>query len=50
MDSIETALQHPENFKNFFWTPDLNVYGFAKKGQIIETMDQWKNVNRRLNY
>jgi hypothetical protein len=44
MENIQSALQAPENYKNFFWTPDLNIYGFAQKGQIIETMDQWNKV------
>jgi hypothetical protein len=44
METISDALHSPENFKRFFWTPDLNVYGFAENGQIIETIDHWKKV------
>jgi hypothetical protein len=45
MANIQNALEAPENFKNFFWTPDMHVYGFAQRGQIVETMDHWKRLN-----
>jgi hypothetical protein len=49
MNTIKDALRSPENFKNFFWTPDLNVYGFAEKDDIIETIDYWKKVYKNQN-
>ena len=37
--SIEQKLVDPRNYKQFFWTPDMEVFGFGTVGQIKATTD-----------
>ena len=39
MIQIENKLANPKNYKQFFWTPDLNVFGFGTLVQIKATTD-----------
>ena len=39
MIQIEHKLANPKNYKQFFWTPDLNVFGFGTLVQIKATTD-----------
>lgn len=43
MQNIQNQLQSPQNYRKFFWTPDLNVYGFASNNEMRSKMDQWKD-------
>lgn len=44
MKSIQKQLENPHNFRRFFWTPDYNIYGFAPKDEISQTMGHWKKL------
>ena len=37
--SIEQKLVDPRNYKQFFWTPDMEVFGFGTVSQIKATTD-----------
>ena len=49
MKNIQSQLQNPLNFRRFFWTPDLNVYGFASKTKINETIGVWSKLNKKMS-
>ncbi len=36
---LEKKLYSPQNFKQFFWTPDFNCYGFGTINEIKQTTD-----------
>ena len=37
--TIEEKLVDPRNYKQFFWTPDLELFGFGTVSQIKATTD-----------
>ena len=37
--TIENKLVDPRNYKQFFWTPDMEVFGFGTVTQIKATTD-----------
>ena len=37
--ALEHKLAQPQNYRQFFWTPDYNVYGFGTLNEIKTTTD-----------
>ena len=47
MKEIQSQLENTNNYRRFFWTPDYNVYGFASKKQIKNTLGEWKRIEQK---
>jgi len=46
LNDMNLSLNKHKNFKKFFWTPDLNVCGFATQNEIKHTITEWGKINK----